>query len=373
MKWCRACIQPNTRPGIVLGGDGICNACNNSRRKMIEIDWGARAQAFQRVIENAMLRSNRFDCVIPVSGGKDSTWQVVKCLQSGLRPLAVTWKTPARTAIGQRNLDNLVQLGVDHVDWQVNPEVEKRFLVKAFERYGATAIPMHMAMFNIPLSIAVRLKIPLVVWGENSAFEYGSGGDDSLAGHCLDANWLRHYGVTHGTTARDWIDADLSEKELSSYFGPTDAELDHANVSAIFLGHYFAWDVATSLQVAQAHGFMSSATPRTGVYEYADIDDDFISIHHWMKWYKFGMTRSFDNLSLEIRAGRTTRSLALEIIRKNGEERPHEDISRFCAFTGISEQRFHQIAEVHRNQVIWRKHGGVWRMRNFIIPDWNWT
>lgn len=350
----------------------MCNACKASQRKLIDIDWGARAIAFNQIIEAAKLRSNRFDCVIPVSGGKDSTWQVVKCLESGLRPLAVTWKTPARTAIGQRNLNNLVRLGVDHIDWQVNPEVEKKFLLKAFERYGATAIPMHMAMFNIPLSIAVKFHIPLVVWGENSAFEYGSGGDDSLTGHRLDANWLRYYGVTNGTTASDWIDADLTEKQLSSYFGPTDAELDHYSVNAIFLGHYFAWDVVTSLRVAQAHGFVSSNAPRTGIYNYADIDDDFISIHHWMKWYKFGITRSFDNLSLEIRAGRSTRNQALEIIKKNGAERPNQDISKFCAFTGLDQQRFFQIVEAHRNHEIWHRQGAVWSIRNFIIPDWDW-
>lgn len=373
MKWCQACVLPSTRPGIVIGTDGVCNACKTSRRKLVEIDWGARAQVFSKIVEAAKLRTNRFDCVIPVSGGKDSTWQVIKCLQSGLRPLTVTWKTPARTAIGQRNLDNLVRLGVDHIDWQVNPEVEKKFLVKAFERHGATAIPMHMAMFNIPLSIAVRFNIPLVVWGENSAFEYGSGGDDSLTGHRLDANWLRHYGVTHGTTARDWVDADLTEKDLSTYFGPTDAELERDKVSAIFLGYYFAWDVTTSLQVATSHGFESSDAPRTGIFNYADIDDDFISIHHWMKWYKFGITRSFDNLSLEIRAGRTTRNQALEIIRKNGEERPYQDIHKFCGFTGLAEQRFYQIAEAHRNQEIWQRQGAGWSMRNFIIPDWDWT
>ena len=94
----------------------MCNACKASRRKLIDIDWGARAIAFDQIIESAKLRSSRFDCVIPVSGGKDSTWQVVKCLESGLRPLAVTWKTPARTAIGQRNLKNLVRLGIDHID-----------------------------------------------------------------------------------------------------------------------------------------------------------------------------------------------------------------------------------------------------------------
>ena len=155
-----------------------------------EIDW-ARARAGVRdVVARAKAQSAGYDCLIPVSGGKDSTWQVVTCLEYGLNPLAVTWKTPGRTAIGARNLDNLVSLGVDHIDYQVSPKVEKKFLYQALVRYGATAIPMHMALFNIPLTIAVRFEIPLVVWGENSAFEYG-GTDDERMGFRLDGRWLQ--------------------------------------------------------------------------------------------------------------------------------------------------------------------------------------
>jgi hypothetical protein len=228
-----------------------------------------------------------------------------------------------------------------------------------------------MALFNIPLNVASKFGIPLVVWGENSAFEYGST-DEELMGFRLDCKWLRHYGVTHGTTARDWVDDDLSEKDLSSYFGPTDEELNQLDIKAIFLGHYFKWDVETSLNVAKAHGFEADQTPRTGIYNYADIDDDFISIHHWMKWYKFGITRSFDNLSLEIRNSRISRAQAIEMLKQRGEEKPVMDIRKFCIFMGISETRFFDIAESYRNRDIWSREGSVWKIRDFLIPDWEW-
>lgn len=371
MKWCNTCVLPNTRPNIVIDANGVCNACKNSLKKYVEIDWDYRERSFRQVAENAKSQTKRFDCLIPVSGGKDSTWQVVLCLEYGLRPLAVTWKTPARTSIGQRNLDNLVRLGVDHIDWQVNPEVEKKFMLKALEQFGSTAIPMHMALFNIPLNVASKFNIPLVVWGENSAFEYGSV-EEELMGFRLDHKWLHQYGVTHGTTAQDWIDNDLSEKDLSSYFGPTDEELNQNNIKAIFLGYYFKWDVKNSLEVAKKHGFMVNDEPRTGIYNYADIDDDFISIHHYLKWYKFGFTRTFDNLSLEIRAGRMTREEAINIIKHRGDETPHEDIMKFCEYVGISENRFFDIAEKYRNVDIWKKENNVWKIADFLIPEWRW-
>jgi len=310
--------------------------------------------------------------VIPVSGGKDSTWQVVKCIEYGLNPLAVTWKTPARTEIGARNLANLVGLGVDHIDYQVNLRVERKFMYRALVRYGSPAIPMHLALFNIPLKIAVRFDIPLVVWGENSAVEYG-GAPEDRHGFCLDGAWLRKYGVTHGTTARDWISDELSEGELTPYFGPTDEELNVKEILAVFLGYYFPWGPETSLAVTRTHGFQPRAEgPKTGYYDYADIDDDFISIHHWLKWYKFGFTRTFDNLSLEIRNGRMTRLEAIEVLRKRGDETPWEDIAKFCEFVGITEAHFLDVIERFRSRDIWMRRDGKWMIEGFLIPDWNW-
>lgn len=371
MKYCVKCVLPDTRPNLTIGADGICNACaaHDSKR---HIDWVERERAFSAVVQHAKLKAHGYDCLIPVSGGKDSTWQVVKCLEYGLRPLAVTWKTPGRTAIGARNLANLVGLGVDHVDYQVNPNVERTFVYQALAQQGNPATPMHMALFSIPLTIAVRFRIPLVVWGENSAFEYG-GTEEERTGFRLDARWLAKYGVTQGTTAHDWISGDLSEKELTPYFGPSDEELDAAGTLAVFLGYYFPWDPETSLAVAKAHGFHARPEgPKTGYYDYADIDDDFIAIHHYLKWYKFGFTRLFDNLSLEIRNGRLTRQQAIDTIRASGDQTPHEDLAKFCAFLGITTRHFFDVIERFRSHGIWVRRNGRWEIDGFIVPDWEW-
>jgi len=372
MKYCRNCILPDTRPNLEIGPDGVCNACRAHASKR-RIDWIQRQALFRQVVANAKARSRGYDCLVPVSGGKDSTWQIVECLRHGLNPLAVTWKTPARTEIGARNLENLVGLGVDHIDYRVNPKVEAKFMLRAFERHGSTAIPMHMALFAIPLTIAARLRIPLVVWGENSAFEYG-GREEEITGFRLDGAWLRKFGVTHGTTARDWIGEGLTEREMTPYFGPSDEELEAAGVTAVFLGYYFEWDPQNTCRVAREHGFRDrSEGAKTGYYAFADIDDDFISIHHHMKWYKFGFTRLFDNLSLEIRNGRMTRDQAIRIVRYTGDQTPRADIGKFCAFAGITETCFFEIAEQFRNRDVWKRQGETWVIPDFLIPDWSWT
>ncbi len=372
MKYCLKCVLPDTRPGLIIGNDGVCNACKSSGSKYDTIDWAGREKQFREVVRNAQRRGSGYDCVIPVSGGKDSTWQVVRCLEFGMHPLAVTWKTPARTVVGRKNLENLISLGVDHIDYSINPNVEKKFMLKALERFGSTAIPMHLALFNIPLKIAVKFDIPLVVWGENSAFEYGTD-EEELTGFKLDSNWLKKFGVSHGTTAHDWIDDQLSEKELTPYFGPGDSELEEKNVLAVFLGYYFPWDPEVTYRVAKEHGFKSSLEgPKTGYYDYADIDDDFISIHHYLKWYKFGFTRLFDNLSLEIRNGRLSRDDAIDIIRRKGDQTPYGDIEKFCIFAGITTEKFFRTIEKFRNTTIWKYVDGVWKMPDFLIEDWTW-
>lgn len=370
MKYCTRCITPHNRPNIRFDEDGRCNCATQEVKRAV--DWDDRRRQWEALVEEARARGAEYDCVIPVSGGKDSTWQTLTCLEAGLRPLCVTWRTARRTPIGEANLRNLVDLGVDHIDVTVNPQVEKRFMVRALERFGSPAVPMHMALFAIPLRTAVRIGAPLVVWGENTAFEYG-GEEEDRYGLDMTESWLLRYGVTFGTTARDWVGDGLSKRDLSPYQWPTDAEMQSAGVRAVFLGAYFNWDPREVYEVARRHGFRADDAPRTGYYAYADIDDDFISIHHWLKWYKFGFTRAFDNLSLEVRAGRMTRDEAITALRDMGDQTPHEDIDRFCEYVGITRERFFEIVERFRNHEIWECKSGCWRIPEFIVPDWEWA
>lgn len=371
MRYCKQCILPDTRSNVSLNKDGVCVACENHERKK-SIDWNQRNRDFREIVSHAKSVSQGYDCIIPVSGGKDSTWQVICCLEYGLKPLAVTWKPPFRTEIGRKNLQNLINLGVDHIDYQISPKVERKFMLEAFRKYGSTGIPMHMALFNIPLKLAVKFDIPVVVWGENSAFEYGSK-DKSIEGYRMDRKWLKDFGVTHGTTAEDWVSETLSRQELTPYFGPNETEFEQKKILAVFLGHFFEWDPIKTFEVSKAHGFQADSDgPKTGYYDFADIDDDFISIHHYLKWFKFGFTRTFDNLSIEIRHGRLSRNEAIELVRRAGIQTPDKDIEKFCKFVGITRNEFDLICESFRNQKIWKRTDGRWVIEDFLIPDWKW-
>jgi len=371
VKYCARCVTPYNRPNIRFDDAGGCNCAAGECPKAV--DWDARAAAFCTLVKETKARQAAYDCIIPVSGGKDSTWQVVTCLEHGLRPLAVTSRPPRRTALGEKNLRNLVELGVDHVDVTINPEVEKRFLLAALKRFGSPAIPVHMAIFSIPLRLAVSMRIPLVIWGENSAREYGGEEQDRQCDE-LNDRWILNYGVTFGTRASDWVSEELSAVDLTQYYWPSDDERQAAGVQSLFLGSFFRWDPELAYRVAKAHGFQSSVSGAlTGHYDYADLDDAFLAIHHWLKWYKFGFTRAFDNLSLEIRNGRMTREAAINRLRELGEQRPDGAIDAFCEHVGISRAEFFEVVETFRNPEVWTHRDGAWVIDAFLVPNWSWA
>ena len=252
MNYCQTCILPDTRPNIQFDSNGKCNCATEYIKQ--NIDWKSREDKFKELIKEIKSKKAIYDCVIPVSGGKDSTWQTVKALEYGLNPLCVTWRTPARNSLGKKNLRNLISLGVNHIDFSINPKIEKRFTLKAFTKMGSPVIPMHMALHAIPLQLAIKFKIPLILWGENSAFEYG-GNDEALKGFQLNHAWLKGYGVTNGTIAEDWVDENLTKQEIAPYQWPSDEIQEKSGVKSVFLGHFFQWDPSETYRIAQEHGF----------------------------------------------------------------------------------------------------------------------
>ena len=370
-RYCQVCILPETRPGVRLDDAGVCTACRTAREKP-SVDWDERAAAFRDVVANARRRSSGHDCVIPVSGGKDSYWQVVTCLEHGLNPLCVTYVYPGRTAHGEANARKMARLGVDHIEYRVNPRVERLFIEKAFRRVGIPGLVTHMGIFSVPVNLAVRFDIPLVIYGENTAIEYGTE-DDSLVGAHLDDRWFETFGVTAGTTADDWIDDDLSRQDLAAYFRPPDELLAARGTRAIFLGWYFPWDPENSYRIASAHGFRARPEgARVGHLDYVNVDDDFIAIHHHPKWHKFGITRTWDTLSVDIRMGRLNRDDAIKTLRERGDETPWDDIVHFCDYLGISRAEYFRILESFRNEEIWSRKNGRWVIEDFLVPDYPW-
>lgn len=372
MRYCTTCLLPDTRPGITFNEAGICSACQGAKDKETKIDWRAREQAFRDLVaETKANASSGYDCIVAVSGGKDSWYQVIKAQEYGLNVLGVTWRTPARTEIGQRNLERMIEkLGIDHIDYTISPDVERRFMKAAFEARGTTGLPMHMALFAIPIRLATQLRIPLTIWGENPQLEYG-GNDVERLSTRIDSAWMARHGCMESTDAAYWVGKEgLTQSELAAYRVDMTPDFEVRN---IFLGAFFKWNSFTNADIARAHGFVHGDDDlKVGTWDFADIDCHFISLHHFLKWYKFGFTRDFDNLSVQIRYGMIRREEAVDLIAAKGYAAPVDDIRRFCAFQGLSEDWFWSVAERFRNPDVWSAENGVWRIQDFLIPNWTW-
>ena len=249
---------------------------------------------------------------------------------------------------------------------QMNPETLKKIYEQdgkeGIVKYGAVAIPMHMAMWNMSYNLAKKFEIPYILWGENSANEYGGSKKDRKL-KFLNANWVKKYGVNFNTTAEDWISESLSIKDLAPFIKEKPSH-NKKEPKSIFLGDYFKWDPIETYREAKKSGFVGmKKAPKIGIYRHTDIDDNLISIHHFLKIYKFGFSRSYDNLSLEIRNKRISRRKAIEIIRKEKFKKPINDIKLFCRFINITTKKFYIICEKFRNKNIWIFKKNKWRLK----------
>lgn len=368
MKFCEKCLLPDTRPEVEINSDGVCSACLNSMEKYEDIDWVKRKKNLEDTLDKFRDKSGlKYDCLVPVSGGKDSTWQIHTLLEYGMNPLAYTFKCAYRTDLGKRNLQNLINLGVSHIDFSVNPRAEKKFMLKSLELNGSPSISEHMGQFAATLKLAIAFEIPLVVYGENSALEYGGSGKNKYS-PLLDYEWLKRYGATNGTFAEDWIGDDLTQRDMSPFCYPSEDELNKANLNVTFLGYFLQWNPLDVAIKARELGLEWSDKPLVGSWPYADLDCDFIVIHHFFKWVKFGFTRAFDNLSIDYRNGKISREEAVSWLNNNVQHVPLRQIRNLCEYLEISLENFWGIVESHRNKDIWYKDDkGIWKIKDF--PD----
>ena len=317
LTYCRSCVMPDTKPDLQLDATGECNACRSYRNRA-QIDWQARRQELLALVEKYRKHDgSHWDCIVPVSGGKDSTYQVVRMLPLGLNPLCVTSSTCDLSPLGRQNIENLKHLGVDHVEVSPNPLVRAKLNRIGLTQVGDIAWPEHVGIFTIPVRAAVQFNVPLIVWGENSQDEYG-GPAAAAQNNVLNRRWLEEFGGLLGMRVADLAGQDgIEARHLLHYTYPSDEELARVGVTGLFLGHYLPWDGLSNTLIAQGHGFAAYPTAVEGsMVNYENLDNHQHGIHDYFKFLKFGFSRATDHACLHIRRGRLTREDGLDIVKR---------------------------------------------------------
>ena len=290
--------------------EGLCSACQAfDARKTI--DWQQRERDFLELVSNN--RGSSHDVIVACSGGKDSTWQVVKCLELGFRPLAVTATTDHLSEIGRRNLDNISNL-CDHVEVTPHKPTRRKIAKFALEEIGDVSWCEHQLIWSVPARESIARNIPIVLYGECPQNEYGAGPQGSEVNDQLTPQWISEFGGLLGLRLADLSDIlKIDPRHLEIYRYPK----EHNLVKARFMGYYFPWDGFENALVAKKNGFTTWAGKKVegswGNYE--NLDNLQTGIHDYLRWLKFGYGRDVDIISNFIRRGHITREDAIEEIR----------------------------------------------------------
>lgn len=355
MKICTNCVMPSTKPDLHFNEDGVCDACQSQKSKNSEIDWKKREEEFLNLIKQYKVHPD-YDCIIGVSGGKDSTYQVIKVLELGLNPLCICFEPTIPTEIGRKNLENLNNLGVDLIHIKRNPVVYKKLAKEAFIRTGDNEWQNHLGIFTTVPKLAVNFNIPLIIWGESPQIEYG-GPASSKTRNTLDRQWLEEFGGLLGNRISDMVGVDgLTKKDLSLYTYASDEDIHRVGVTGLFLGYYFKWDLREVVKKSKEHGFSVQDRPVETTYEnFENLDCYSNHVHDYLKYVKYGFGRATDNACLDIRLGYIKREEGVRLVNKYDGIPPKKAINEYLNYTGFTQEEFNKIVDSYTNKRIFKR------------------
>lgn len=366
MRYCKKCLQPDTRPGIKFDENGVCYACLYEEEKK-KIDWNAREKELKEIAEWAKKTAKGpYHCVIGVSGGKDSTFQAVYAKEKlGLNVLLVNSEPDQITEIGKHNIENLINLGFDVIKMRPNPKIVKKLVKKSFYKYGNPIKPTEYPLWTSAYIIADKFDIPLVIQGENAALTLGvvnTGlGNDGNALNVNEGNTLA------GGNASDWVDDEIIENELFMYQFPDKKKLIEKGIKAIYLQYYVKeWSQVYNADFSIARGLFGRTTEdlhELGRYRrYSALDSDMQIVNQMLKYYKFGFGFATDEACYDIREGRISREDAKWLVKEYDGKCGEKYIEEFCKYIEITKEEFWSVVDNLVNKELFEKDiNGRWQ------------
>jgi len=373
MRYCKKCVEPESNPGITLDKEDVCNVCRYYKKKKV-VDWNKRSAELKRIVLWAKDHSKgTYDCVIGVSGGKDSTKQALYARDVlGLNCLLVNNPPDVITDVGRDNIDNLYNHGFDLIKYYANPVVYKKLVMRALTEHGNPQKPSEYTIAAIPLRVAINFRIPLVIHGENSALEMGEPkeftSDNDFGGSALG---FANSNTVRGGKAKDWIGEGIEMKDIIPYQYPSEAEIQASGVKAIYLGYYlqeFNTFNNAAFAIAKGLKWRTESLYDLGRYHrYSALDGDINIINGMIKLLKFGYGSATDKASLDIRAGKITREEAIALVKEFDGKCADRFVKCYCDFLGLSVEKFWKIIESYRGPM-WKKHDAKgWTLKD---PIW---
>lgn len=367
MKYCQRCVYPQIAVNLDVDDDGVCSACRAHERfdAITPEFWEKRKKMFERILEETLKNNtSNYDCVIPVSGGKDSYYQTHKIATDyGLKPLLVTYHGNNYLPEGDYNRDRMRHaFNADHIVMGPSVEVLKKLNRLTFKKMGDMNWHNHCGIKTVPVQIAVRYNIPLVIWGE---VVWDISGMHDPEDFVEFSARVRH---EHALRGYEWYDLindpkePLTEKDMLWAKYPSDEEILKVGVRGLYIGNFFKWDPNEHTKlVMEQHGWKPSEKPFERTYrKFSNLDDRYENgSHDFLKYIKFGYGRASDHASKDIRSGYMTREEGIEMVRKYDHVIP-SDLYYWLDYVGMKEEEFWKTANSFRDRRVWRFENGQW-------------
>lgn len=377
MRYCARCLYPeNARPTIIFDDEGICSGCryHESRSKQLDINWSERESMLVKILEEAKRmakeRGNSHDCIIPVSGGKDSHYQVWLLKEKyGMNPLLVTFNHAFNTPAGNRNLYNLVEKsGCDFVRFTAGLDSVHKISRYMLETVGDLTWHYHAGIRTYPFQVAVERNIPLIVWGEHGFAELT--GIVSLEDFVEFTRWTRKEHDMRGYEPEDLIGkGGITRADIAPYIYPTDEEIANVGVRGIYLSNFIYWNARVQAEVMMREWDFAPITyERDRTFNlHSKIEDHANDVHDYLKYLKFGYGRATDDASMEIRHGRMTREEGIALVKYYDAREP-STLQVYCDFLEITKEEFFKWVEQMRDLSLWEKDAdGNWQPKDAVF------
>lgn len=361
---CKKCLTLSTRPRAMYDDEGVCNACRWSESKK-NIDWKERWKNLENLCDQYRKNDGTFDCIIPGSGGKDSTtvaWKMKHELD--MNPLCVTLAPQMPTEIGQKNLQNWIDSGFDHIMVSPNYEAYRKLAQIGFIEEGRPKMPFVTGITTAVVQVAIRFNIPLIMYGEQGETEYG--GDEDLAKNAFmdRRETIDIYFSGYEPDRHEGING-LTKKDMLWWRFPSQEKLDKVGIKLVFWSWFEDWDPYDHYLFAKKHcGFQELPTRSIGTYtNFAQLDDDLQDLHAFMMFIKFGFGRAWSDACIDIRRGAMDRKQAIALIKAYDGEVPEKFITKYSEYFKMTEKEFWQKVDSFRSPDIFEKKNGEWKLK----------
>lgn len=349
IDYCVRCCMPITSEGLTLDEMGICQPCRSSEQK-IHIDWKERGEQLRKILESYRGKSESgYDCIVPISGGKDSTFQLYVLTQVyKMRCLAVTFNHNWYSETGKKNLQTAIEaFNVDHIMYTPNHDLIKRLAKASLQKIGDPCWHCHAGVGAFPLQIAVRFNIPLLLWGESAAEAHGRATYEEPIKY--DRDYFTKLSARY--YAEEMVSEDISLHELKPFMLPSYHEIDKNGIVGLHIGDYIFWDDERQMEfVRDTYGWKEDYVE--GTYKgYKSVECRMAGLHDYTKFLKRGFGRATDHACKDVRAGLLTREEGLELAKIYDTARP-DVLNWFLEYANITEVELMKIMKTHREKVM---------------------